>query len=138
MAIKEALSTIEKVRKTAVAAKNWPVLNDVQGMRILMEVRLLREDLFKRQIWRMHTYSSAVNEYLTNTLDPNRIHPSIQATREYESVLSKMVTATVKLMKRYKFTDAEILQILITSSFKFDPTKTSQTKSSLSGYDFGW
>ena len=35
VAIKEALSTIEKVRKTALAAKNWPVLNDCRPSAIM-------------------------------------------------------------------------------------------------------
>ena len=108
--IREALSTIEKVRKTALQSKHWPVLNDVQGMRILMELRLLREDLFKHQILRMHIYS-VVNESPKNTPLPDVIQQSIQATTEYESVLSKMSSTTDKLIKRYKFTTAEMLLI---------------------------
>ena len=108
--IRDGLSTIEKVRKTALQSKHWPVLDDVQGMRILMELRLLREDLFKHQILRMHIYS-VVNESPKNTPLPDVIQQSIQATTEYESVLSKMSSTTDKLIKRYKFTTAEMLLI---------------------------
>ena len=108
--IRDVLSTIEKVRKTALQSKHWPVLDDVQGMRILMELRLLREDLFKHQILRMHIYS-VVNESPKNTPLPDVIQQSIEATTEYESVLSKMSSTTDELMKRYEINTAEMLLI---------------------------
>ena len=52
-------------------------------------------------------------------------------TTAEKSVLKTDLTKLGVLTVRPEVVDAEILQILITSTFKFDPTKTSQTQSSL-------
>ena len=52
-------------------------------------------------------------------------------TTAEKSALKTSLTDLSILTVRPQVVDAEILQILITSNFKYDPTKTSQTKSAL-------
>ena len=56
---------------------------------------------------------------------------SNKLTTAEKSVLKTDLIKLGVLTVRPEVVDAEILQILITATFKFDPTKTSQTKSSL-------
>ena len=52
-------------------------------------------------------------------------------TTAEKSALKKSLSALSVLTVRPEIIDAEILQILISTSFKYDPTRTSQTKSAL-------
>ncbi len=58
--VTDALETVGTVRAETSTSGFWPRLRDEAGARRLGEVWLLREEVFKHQLWRLKSYGDLV------------------------------------------------------------------------------
>ena len=109
--VTDALETVGRVRADTTKSGFWPRLRDEAGARRLVEVRLLREEVFKHQLWRLKSYGDLVAAFKEGREYENLARESNKATTAYESVLKQMNSAMIKLGKRYKISVWEYVQV---------------------------
>ena len=110
MAITDARQKVESVREDTSKPGFWPRLKDEAGAKRLAQTRLLREDVFKHQLWRLQLYGDMVAALTEGQVNETLARESTKATDNYERLLMQMSSAMIKLGKRYKISVWEYIQ----------------------------
>lgn len=109
--ITDVLETVENVRADTTKPGYWPTLKDESGGKRMAEIWVLREEVFKHQLWRLKSYRDLVAALIEGREDENLALESIKATEAYENVLDQMSSMMIKLGKRYKISVLEFAQL---------------------------
>ena len=108
--VTDARQTVESVRADTTKPGFWPRLRDETGAKRSAETRLLREELFKHQLWRLKLYGDMVASFTEGREDETLARESNQATKAYETMVMQMSSAMIKLGKHYKISVWEYIQ----------------------------
>lgn len=110
-AINDVLDTVEKVRATMTSPGFWPMLEDATGARRLAETWVLREEVFKHQMWRLKSNRDLLSALTEGRANEEMNQEANKADKAYEQVLYRMSASMIKLGKRYKISVFEFIQL---------------------------
>ncbi|MCL0055288.1 hypothetical protein M1N56_05380 [Dehalococcoidia bacterium] len=109
--VKDALLTIEKVKKDVTTEGIWPNLGDPKGSLLLMELRLQRESVFKHQIWRLQLIGRVADTPISE-VEGSLLQEVMTANSEYENSVNQMAKIASNLIRRYKISIQEVSQLM--------------------------
>ena len=110
-AIDEMLDTVENVREETTEPGYWPVLKDATGAKKLAETLILREEVFKHQMWRLKSNRDLLVALSEGRANEEMNQEANKAERAYEKVLNRMSGSMIKLGKRYGISVLEFAQL---------------------------
>ena len=105
----DAGKTVESVRADTTKPGFWPELKDKVGAKRSLETYILREELFKHQLWRLKLYGDLAVSLGNGWVDENAANEGIKATEAYEKKLKQTVNAMIKLGNHYKISPLEYI-----------------------------
>ena len=110
-AIDEMLDTVENVREGTTEPGYWPVLEDATGAKKLAETWILREEVFKHQMWRLKSNRDLLVALSEGRANEEMNQEANKAERAYEKELNRMSDSMIKLGKRYGISVLEFVQL---------------------------
>ena len=86
-AVTDAERTVESVRTDIIEPGFWPALRDKVGAKRSLETQILREELFKQQLWRLKLFGDMAVSLGNGWVDESAAKEGIKAIKAYEKKL---------------------------------------------------
>ena len=86
-AVTDAERTVESVRTDIIEPGFWPALRDKVGAKRSLETQILREELFKQQLWRLKLFGDMAVSLGNGWADESAAKEGVKATKAYENKL---------------------------------------------------
>ena len=86
-AVTDAGRTVESVRTDTTEPEFWPALGDKVGAKRSLETQILREELFKQQLWRLKLLGDMAVSLGNGWVDESAAKEGIKAIKAYEKKL---------------------------------------------------
>ena len=83
----DAGRTVESVRTDTTEPEFWPVLRNKVGAKRSLETQILREELFKQQLWRLKLFGDMAVSLGNRWVDESAAKEGIKITKAYEKKL---------------------------------------------------
>ena len=83
----DAGRTVESVRTDTTEPGFWPALRDKVGAKRSLETQILREELFKQQLWRLKLFGDMAVSLGNGWVDESAAKEGIKAIKAYEKKL---------------------------------------------------
>ena len=85
--VTDAERTVESVRTDIIEPGFWLALRDKVGAKRFLETQILREELFKQQLWRLKLFGDMAVSLGNGWVDESAAKEGIKAIKAYEKKL---------------------------------------------------